>query len=209
MLVSKLLGAAVMFCLCALIPFLWWRFAARRPAPFWGWLGFTRPKLRVPLWALAIFAVGYYLFYSFDFTMLFDAASLDVLGSSGSVAANAYTGLGLAAVLPIAVESFLGNGLPEELFFRGFLTKRFSARCGRTGGILLQAVCFGAMHNFLYLAAGIPISMRVHAVLFCFTGGGALLLALLNERLYNGSIWPSILLHGLGNCIANLIAAFS
>lgn len=208
MTISNLVSAAVMFCVCAAVPFVWWLVKARKKAHFFTWLGFYKPKLQCPVWGLILFAVIYYIFWSFDFTVLFDQASLDAMAGSENVAANAYTGLGMAAVLPALVENFLGNGLPEELFFRGFLTKRFGAKFGVKVGFVLQALCFGLMHNLLYLAAGLPISFLCHAVLFLFTGGGALLLGFLNEKLCNGSIIPSILLHGLGNFIGTMLAAF-
>lgn len=208
MILSNLVSAAVMFCVCAAVPFVWWLVTARKKEHFFRWLGFYKPKLQCPVWVLLLFAVVYYVFWNFDFTVLFDQASLNAMADSENVAANVYTGLGAAAILPALVENFLGNGLPEELFFRGFLTKRFNARFGEKAGFVLQAVCFGLMHNLLYLAAGIPVSLQCHAVLFLFTGGGALLLGFLNEKLCNGSILPGILLHGLGNFVATMLTAF-
>ena len=64
------------------------------------------------------------------------------------------------------------------------------------------------MHNVLYLAAGIPVGMAYHALMFAFTGTGALLLGFLNEKIYNGSIISSIILHGLGNFIGSMGVAF-
>jgi membrane protease YdiL (CAAX protease family) len=43
---------------------------------------------------------------------------------------------------------------------------------------------------------------------FAFTGVGALLLGWLNEKIFNGSIIPSILLHGAGNFITSMLVAF-
>ena len=45
--------------------------------------------------------------------------------------------------------------------------------------------------------------------MFLFTGMAALLLGWLNEKIYNGSILPSILLHGAGNFISSMLTAFS
>lgn len=84
--------------------------------------------------------------------------------------------------------------------------------CGKLGtmkGVILQAVLFALMHNVLYLLAGVPVGVFYHVLMFVFTGAGALLLAYLNEKIYNGSIIPSILLHGLGNFIASMIVAFN
>ena len=48
-----------------------------------------------------------------------------------------------------------------------------------------------------------------HTLTFLFTGTGALLLGWLNEKIFNGSIIPSILLHGGGNFLASMLIAFA
>ncbi|MDO4280066.1 MAG: CPBP family intramembrane metalloprotease [Peptococcaceae bacterium] len=167
-----------------------------------------RPQLQSKWWLLLLFAALYYFFYSFDFTQLFSADTLEALESSDSVSANAFAGIGAAAILPALIQNFIANGLAEEIFFRGFLCKRLCAHFGSTGGILLQAGLFGIMHNAIYLIAGISIGLGAHLILFFFTATGALLLATLNEKLYNGSLLPSVLLHGLGNFITTMLVAF-
>ena len=64
------------------------------------------------------------------------------------------------------------------------------------------------MHNAIYMLGGIDVSLQFHIVLFVFTGMGGLLLGILNEKIYNGSIIPSVFLHGLGNFISNLMVIF-
>ena len=80
--------------------------------------------------------------------------------------------------------------------------------CASSICIILQAALFALMHNLLYLVAGMEVSLWFHCLMFCFTGAGALLLGWLNEKLYNGSIFPSILLHGAGNFISTMLVAF-
>ena len=84
---------------------------------------------------------------------------MQALESSGSVSASAYARLGAAAVLPALTEAFLDSGAAEEILFRGFLCKRLCGRLGTVGGVAVQAVLFGLMHNLLYLAAGIPVGL--------------------------------------------------
>lgn len=57
-----------------------------------------------------------------------DAESIKNMNSSENLAANAYIGLGVAAMIQCFIESFISNGVSEEVFFRGFLTKRFGAK---------------------------------------------------------------------------------
>ena len=72
----------------------------------------------------------------------------------------------------------------------------------------MQAVLFGLMHNALFLLAGLDVGLWYHTLMFLFTGAGALLLGWLNEKIYNGSIIPGILLHGAGNFISSMLVAF-
>lgn len=64
------------------------------------------------------------------------------------------------------------------------------------------------MHNLLYLAAGLEVGLWYHLLVFAFTGTGALLLGWLDQRIFNGSIWPSVLLHGAGNFLSSMLVAF-
>lgn len=73
----------------------------------------------------------------------------------------------------------------------------------------MQAVLFGLMHNVLYVLAGLEVGLWYHTLTFVFTGTGALLLGWLNEKIFNGSIIPSVLLHGAGNFIASMLIAFA
>lgn len=65
------------------------------------------------------------------------------------------------------------------------------------------------MHNVLYILASLEVGLWYHTLTFVFTGTGALLLGWLNEMIFNGSIIPSILLHGTGNFIASMLIAFA
>ena len=56
---------------------------------------------------------------------------------------------------------------------------------------------------------GLNVGIWYHTLTFVFTGTGALLLGLLNQKLFNGSIIPSILLHGAGNFITTMLIAFA
>lgn len=206
---SSAAGAAVNLVFFTSLPFLWWLLQHRGEREFFRWIGLYKPQLKGPWWVLALFAALYVLFYNYDFTQIVDEQTLAYLESSGALSASVYEGLGAAAVLPALIESFIANGAAEEILYRGFLCKRLGAKSGAVRGILLQAVLFGLMHNVLYLAVGLEVGLGYHALTFLFTGTGALMLGWLNEKIYNGSILPSILLHGAGNFISTMLVAFS
>lgn len=137
-----------------------------------------------------------------------DPDTLAYIESSSAVSANAFAGLGAAAIVPALIENFIANGVAEEILYRGFLCKRLCGKLGTVVGILLQAVLFGLMHYILYIIAGLNVGLWYHTLTFLFTGMGALLLGWLNEKIFNGSILPSILLHGAGNFISTMLVAF-
>ena len=74
----------------------------------------------------------------FDITMLgvapfyITAKDLELLQSSENVSANIYTGLGLIAVIPALLKTFIANGFCEEVLFRGFISKRLINKFGLT-----------------------------------------------------------------------------
>ena len=207
--VSSITTAIVNLIVFSLLPFLWWLLRHRKETGFFQWLGFYRPRLKSKWWVLVIFAVLYYFFYNFDFTQLIDPATLEYVENSDAVSANAFAGIGAAAILPALIQNFIANGVAEEILYRGFLCKRLCGKLGTGAGIVLQAVLFGLMHNILYMIVGLDVGLWYHILTFVFTGMGALLLGWLNEKIYNGSIIPSIVLHGAGNFIATMLVAFS
>lgn len=190
------------------IPFIWWLIRYRKKVSFLKWVGLIKPKLNSNWMWIIVFIIAYSFFYLFDFTIFMDEKSLEVMQSSENVSVNIYTGLGFIAIIPALLKTFIANGLCEEVLFRGFICKRFVNKFGKTLGVIIQGILFGLMHNAIYMLTGIEVSIQFHIVLFIFTGMGGLLLGVLNEKIYNGSIIPSICLHGLGNFISNLSVIF-
>ena len=118
--------------------------------------------------------------------------------------ARVYTGLGMPAMLPIMIISFIQTGFFEEFLFRGFISKRLVRQFGDFG-ILLQAILFGSLHVLL---AG-NLTLLSGTIIFTTTTAGGFLLGYLAEKSFQGSILPGAFMHGLGNFIINLIQAFS
>ena len=193
----------------SLLPIIWWFFRHRKEEGFFRWIGFFKPQLKSKWWVLLVFAILYYFLYNFDFTQFVSSETLEYIESSAAVSANVFAGMGAAAILPAFIENFIANGVAEEILYRGFLCKRLISKIGLVKGVILQAVLFGLMHNMLYILAGLDVGLWYHTLTFIFTGTGALLLGWLNEKIFNGSIIPSILLHGAGNFIASMLVAFA
>lgn len=88
-----------------------------------------------------------------------------------------------------------GGGFCEELIYRGYLTRQFSAWTGsRTLGIVLQGVAFGLAHGYY------------HWVMLAVMVQGWLLGLLASWR---KTLRPGMLAHGLQDGIGGLVAFFS
>lgn len=203
--ISTIISNMILF---LIIPFLWWLIKYRKDISFFKWVGLIKPKLNSKWWMIIIFIIAYGFFYLFDFTIFIDEKSLEILQTSESISANVYTNLGVIAIFPALLKTFIANGFCEEVLFRGFVSKRLCNKFGKNTGIIIQGILFGLLHNVIYILGGIEVSLQYHIVLCIFTGMGGLLLGILDEKIYNGSIVPSILLHGLGNFISNLMIMF-
>lgn len=204
--VSTVIGNLIVF---SFLPLLWWFFRHRKEGGFFRWTGLYPPKLQCKWWWVAVFAVLYVLLYAFDGEFLLSQKTIEALNAgSDAIQGNDLVGRGMAAVLPAFLLTFIGNGVAEEILFRGFLCKRFCEKLGRKKGIFVQAFLFGGMHFGLVALSGLPVGFDFYLYEFGYTFLGALLLGIANERLFNGSIVPSILLHGTGNFIGQLAAIF-
>ena len=98
---------------------------------------------------------------------------------------------GLSWVSIIGTILFAGVVIPfaEELFFRGMLYRFLRERWGVGIGAIGSALVFGAAH----LNLGVGLAM-------CILG---LVCALVYER--TRSLWPSIIIHAVNNCLAFIL----
>lgn len=194
------------------IPLIWWFCRHRKKASYFTWLGFKKPKIEVKWWIAVIVAVGFIIFQNIDFTVLLPASDLETMNSSENIATNVYAGIGFLAIIPALLENYIANGLCEEIFFRGFITKRFKEHFGTVKGVFIGAATFALMHNLLYIVASmigqLDVSIVFHIVMFSFTFIAGLFMGFINEKICNGSIWASILLHGTVNFINSMFVAF-
>ena len=131
------------------IPLIWWFCRHRKKASYFTWLGFKKPKIEVKWWIAVIVAVGFIIFQNIDFTVLLPASDLETMNSSENIATNVYAGIGFLAIIPALLENYIANGLCEEIFFRGFITKRFKEHFGTVKGVFIGAATFALMHNLL------------------------------------------------------------
>lgn len=149
LIISNISTSVINLIVFSLIPFLWWFFRHRKETGFFRWLGFIRPHLRSKWWGLIVFAVVYYFFYNFDFTRLVDPDTLAYIESSSAVSANAFAGLGAAAIVPALIENFIANGVAEEILYRGFFLRQTgNRRRDPAAGSSLRSDALYFIHHF-------------------------------------------------------------
>lgn len=129
-----------------------------------------------------------------------------MLVDGSDTATSQFAGEGLTVFLPVLIYSFLQTGLSEELFFRGFLTKRLISVFGFKIGNFIQGLLFGLLHGVFFFS----VVGTIRSLLIVFiTGIIGLLMGYINEKQSGGSIIPSWLLHGFANTFASILAMFN
>ena len=203
MTVVSALSQVVLF---SLIPFIVWLIWQRKKVSFPEYVGLKKPKRTASWWIIIpLFAVYFVIYFFAD--RLYSGDAVQIIQSSPDAAVSQFAGLGAAAIFPAFVSTFVQNGFCEELLFRGFLCKRLIKWLGEPAGIIIQAAVFALIHNIMFIK--IVPDLGFHLLIFGLITAQTMLLAIFNEKFFNGSIWLSILLHGLGNFYTTMLAAFA
>jgi uncharacterized protein len=210
---QELINTAVQIAVALIIALLAWLFTLvvqglrKKPIQsFVRYVGLIRPNASGMVWAL-----GAALLFAPLSIGLFLLPGLRELAGGENTVAGMIGGSGLRAetVGLVLLIAFLKTSLSEEIFFRGLLAKRMIAWFGFAIGNTIHAVLFGAVHLLVFVVPGGPVFDPLAATaLFGMTGAAGWVMAWLNERVGNGSIAPSWLMHGLGNAVAYPVIAF-
>lgn len=182
--------------LFTLIPFIWWIITARKKEKFFLWLGIKKPAVANGKWVLFMFLVGGVCLGLGEVSMCF-------MGSLQAVESQ-YKGMGIAAIPSVLVYSFIQTALSEEILFRGFLLKRLVSTLGFERGTMIQAVLFGVIH---FIGVWGQVDFIAGFVIIVYPMVIAVILAYINEKMSDGSILPSWIIHGLLNTITGIMAA--
>ncbi|WP_175956132.1 CPBP family intramembrane glutamic endopeptidase [Schaalia sp. Marseille-Q2122] len=195
--ISELIGALVQLLLLSVVPLIWWLVTARTRAGFFSWIGLRAPERfggALVGWSVLILVATFVL-----------GVGIQWLLAGTPVAASKFAGLGVGALPAILVFAFVGTALGEEIFFRGFLLKRFNSAMSFQAANTAQGALFGVLHGIMFFSL-LPFVSTLLVIVF--TGVIGWSLGMVNERLAGGSIVPSWLIHAGANLLAGLSMAF-
>ena len=197
LLLSKLLDSVVQIAIFSAIPVLWWLVINKRKENIFKWIGLKKVEifnfkvvLYIAIGVIGILSIGILLLH---------------LTRDMETATSEFAGLGYKGLPAAMIFAFLGTGLPEEIFFRGFLLKRISNKFGLLAGILIQGILFGLIHGILFISImGIIKTLMI----IIFTGTVGCFIGYVNEKKAQGSIIVSWIIHGLANTFSSIISLF-
>lgn len=197
---SLLISAILQVIIVSIIPFIWWLILGRKETGFFKWLGFKKPVIKNKLKYATTFAAAIILLSIPSFLII------PYFVDKAIWATAQFSGKGVSALIPALIYAFLQTGLSEELFFRGFLTKRLIHRLGFQLGNGIQGLLFGLLHGILLVSyAGIFGGVIITLI----TGIAGWLMGWINEKQSEGSIISSWLLHGSVNVLSSIVVMFN
>lgn len=195
--ISTLVSAVIQVILLSLVPFIWWLIFHRKKESFFSFVGIKKPdKSKVKSIFIAMIGV------------LLVCEGLGIIEKyclrGFETADSTFSGMGISAIGSVIVYAFVQTAFSEEIFFRGFLLKRLSAKLGLAIGSKITAVIFGAMHVALVYATGRTLGIISFVTLLVYPMVVSLLLTWVNEKKANGSILPGWFIHGIINLIEGI-----
>jgi uncharacterized protein len=204
-LANEVLSAVLQVVVFTLIPFIVFLFRRDRTVSFKEYIGFTTPPAIAVKYAIAcslIFVVA-------GISLVFiDEGFRQIVTSpvsvTGKIRAMGPTAEGIFILLMMAL---VKTSLSEEIFFRGFISKRLIAMTGFATGNILQSLTFGLVHLVLIYKL-VETTMTGLIVIFVFSSLAGWFIGLIKERYGRGSIIPGWIAHGLGNTISYSVIAF-
>lgn len=194
---NKVLSSVIQIILFAVVPFTWWFVTAKKQEKFTKWIGLK--KIRGNNKKIIISVIG----LSIVFIILGVGTLYMVKGVE--TATSDFAGLGVSAISAILVYAIFNTAFPEELLFRGFLLKRMSNKVGFVLANCIQSFLFALLHGVMFISL-VGIAKAIFIVLF--TGIIAYYMGYVNEKIANGSIIPSWIIHSISNIFSGICAAF-
>ena len=198
--INDFIGSIIQVIVLSIIPFLWWVVTARKKEVFFEWVGIRKVETENR---------NRFLFFTGLCLLFFLIIGIPILYLTKDIetATSKFKSLKFTGLPSVLIYAFIRTALSEELFFRGFITKRLINNFGFNIGNLIQGVLFGLVHIVLMPSANISVIVLI--MVGVFTGFIGWYMGYINERMANGSIIPGWIIHGLANTFSSIIQLFS
>ena len=203
--VNELISSVLQVVAFALIPFVFFLFRKDKSVSFLKYIGLhntTAIAMRYAVYTSLLFlSTGLVIIFFDDSIRAIVLTPPSVTGKIRTIEAEE------VAVIVILLVALVKTSLSEEIFFRGFISKRLINAWGFSIGNTFQAIIFGVVHVVLFwklMNAGIvPL-----VFIFSLSTIGGWVIGLIKEKYGNGSIIPGWIAHGLGNTISYFTIVF-
>ncbi|MDR2089721.1 MAG: CPBP family intramembrane metalloprotease [Clostridiales Family XIII bacterium] len=199
MVLDEIIRAVMQIIALSFVPFVSWIIAARKKEKFAAWVGLKKVAVAHRGRFIVGIAVGALIAVAISF-VLDSVLPKDIQPANGRFADKGFT-----ALLPAMIFSFAATALPEEIFFRGFIGAKLSNRLGFAIGNTIQAILFGLLHGAAVFGAYEP---QIPTLVIIFTGTMGWTMGYINKKA-DGSIIPSICLHGASNLYSSILILFA
>lgn len=186
----------------SVIPLVWWGFTERKKVNFFEWIGLKKIEFEKNSKA-EIFKI---VLLTMVLSMFVGLYVIPHFVSVNEMATSTFKGKGISVLFNAIYYSFIITALSEEIFFRGFVCKRFLDKFGLITGNVIQSLVFGLLHGIMFAQ---KTSILGIIIIVVFTSILAYLMCYINEKIFKGSIFPSILLHGITNLFASILSMFN
>ncbi len=171
---------------------------SREKNGFFNWIGLYIPKTRN--WikgSIMVFAVSLLIMVGplilFQYLGYITPEMLHDKTISGQ-------GFSVNILIIIFLKAIIQTALSEEIFFRGLIGKRIANKFGYLAGNIIQALIFGLPHGLPFMI--VYKEYVVGIVLIITAGIVGYLQFWLNEKKADGSLVPSIIIHGIMNIMS-------
>lgn len=202
--IQLLLSSLIQFILVMIVPIIYFLFTRNKLKNLFFKLGFRTATLSL---VLKSFLIGILLALFPILLVVLDDQFYAIFKSGNLLSGSFPKDQSIAfIILYIFIISYIKTALTEEIFFRGFLGKLLLKKLTFTTSNFIQSTIFGTIHLLFSLA----ISNNLYFILFSFIYPFifSFIGFYLNEKKANGSILPSIIIHGTANFIFYSVVYF-
>lgn len=196
-LINQLTSAIIQLLILTFIPFVWYIISKRNLNGFFEWIGIKKPNDFSP--KIIVVTLGVILTITIlPYIWLYNTDSLNYSGFT--IDSFRASGWSIQTMATIFIWAVIQTSLSEEIFFRGFLSKRLTNKFGFIAGNTIQAIMFGIIHFPSMLGSGLLSGV----IIFLLTGGIGYLLGWILLKKANGSIIPGWIIHASINMVSSI-----